>query len=218
MSVKHAVRNTAEDRPMPGSQIVYVIDDNVDVRKSLHFAMQSAGITVWPFGSPADFLDALDGLSPAPILLDVRMPKMDGIELLRMIRDRSVDWPVIMMTAHGEIPIAVAAMKLGALDFLEKPFAIELLEELLTDAYDKVARAVITTEQRRNATDAFAKLSGRERQVALGLGSGRTNKEIAQDLGISPRTVEVHRASALKKLTVKSTADAIRLLIDAGEA
>jgi two-component system response regulator FixJ len=216
MSAHHAI-DIDHGCQTSGPRLVYVIDDNVDVRKSLHFAMQSAGITVWPFGCPEDFLDALDTLAPAPILLDVRMPKLDGIELLRIIRERSVEWPVIMMTAHGDVPIAVAAMKLGALDFLEKPFAIERLEKLLTDAYPKLASAVTTTEQRREAMEAYTKLSGREKQVALRFSSGLANKEIAQDLGISCRTVEVHRASALKKLKVKSVAEAVRLLIEAGE-
>lgn len=217
MTAEHA-GEAVEEATSPDRRIVYVVDDNVDVRKSLHFAMASAGITVWPFGGPGDFLDALDGLIPAPILLDVRMPQIDGVQLLQMIRERSIEWPVIMMTAHGDIPIAVAAMKLGALDFLEKPFAIERLEELLAAAYEKVAVATITAEQRRTATEAFAKLSPREKQVTRRLVAGSTNKVIARDLGLSPRTVEIHRAAALKKLDVKSIADVVRLLIAAGQA
>lgn len=198
-------------------RIVYVVDDNAEIRKSLHFAMESSGITVWSFRSPEDFLDSLSELVPAPILLDVRMPNIDGIQLLQMIRGRGVEWPVIMMTAHGDIPVAVSAMKLGALDFLEKPFAIERLEELLLAAYDEVLAARPKEELRRKAKDALAKLSNRERQVTRAFTLGRTNREIAKDLAISPRTVEIHRASALRKLQVKSTAEAIRLLIEAGD-
>jgi two-component system response regulator FixJ len=194
------------------------VDDNADVRKSLHFALDSSDVMVWPFGAPADFLDSLDDLIPAPILLDVRMPKIDGIQLLQIVRERSIEWPVIMMTAHGDIPVAVASMKLGALDFLEKPFAIERLEEMLDVAYAKVSEVVVTSEQRNRAMTTFDALSGREKQVALALASGKSNKEIANDLDISPRTVEIHRASALKKLGVKSTAEAVRLLIAAGVA
>ena len=194
------------------------MDDNADVRKSLHFALDSSDVMVWPFGAPADFLDSLDDLIPAPILLDVRMPKIDGIQLLQIVRERSIEWPVIMMTAHGDIPVAVASMKLGALDFLEKPFAIERLEEMLDVAYAKVSEVVVTSEQRNRAMTTFDALSGREKQVALALASGKSNKEIANDLDISPRTVEIHRASALKKLGVKSTAEAVRLLIAAGVA
>jgi two-component system response regulator FixJ len=218
MSVRHVVEMPVEEGQTASPRNVYVIDDNIDVRKSLHFALQPTGIVVWPFGTPDDFLDALDQLAPAPILLDIRMPKINGIELLRIIRERSVEWPVIMMTAHGDVPVAVEAMKLGALDFLEKPFDMERLEDLLTDAFIKCAVGVVTSEQRRNAIEALATLSGREKQVAIALGMGRRNKEIALDLGISPRTVEIHRASALKKLNVRTTADAVRLLIEAGEA
>lgn len=218
MAERHAVEAIEDANASTERRIVYVVDDNVDIRKSLHFALTSAGITVWPFGAPEDFLDALDGLTPAPILLDVRMPQIDGVQLLRMIREREIEWPVIMMTAHGDIPIAVAVMKLGALDFLEKPFAIERLEELLAAAHDKVAGVLITAEQKRVAAEAFARLSPRERQVARGLVSGSSNKAMAKELGISPRTVEIHRAAALKKLDVKCTADAVRLLIAAGEA
>jgi two-component system response regulator FixJ len=199
-------------------RILYVVDDNAEVRKSLHFALDSSGIMVWPFGTPADFLESLDDLDPAPILLDVRMPGIDGVQLLEIIRGRGIEWPVIMMTAHGDIPIAVASMKLGALDFLEKPFAIERLEEMLDAAYTKIAEVVVTADQRCRAMNSFAALTGREKQVALGLAAGKTNKQIAEDLDISARTVEIHRASALKKLDVKRTAEAVRLLIAAGVA
>lgn len=199
-------------------RILYVVDDNAEVRKSLHFALDSSGVMVWPFATPADFLDSLADLIPAPILLDIRMPDIDGVQLLEIVRGRSIEWPVIMMTAHGDIPVAVASMKLGALDFLEKPFAIERLEEMLDEAYAKVAEAVVTADQRSRAMTIFAALTGREKQVALGLASGKTNKDISKDLDISVRTVEIHRASALRKLGVKSTADAVRLLIAAGAA
>ena len=215
MGATHAIGVSDDVGGSTERRILYVVDDNADVRKSLHFALDSSGVMVWPFGGPEDFLDSLDGLVPAPILLDVRMPKIDGIQLLQIIRERSIEWPVIMMTAHGDIPVAVASMKLGALDFLEKPFAIERLEGMLGVAYAKVSEVVETTDQRCRAMTAFATLSAREKQVALGLVSGKPNKEIAQDLHISPRTVEIHRASALKKLGVKSTADAVRLLIAA---
>lgn len=218
MGATHAIDVSGDLERSTERRVLYVVDDNADVRKSLHFALDSSDVMVWPFGAPADFLDSLDDLIPAPILLDVRMPKIDGIQLLQIVRERSIEWPVIMMTAHGDIPVAVASMKLGALDFLEKPFAIERLEEMLDVAYAKVSEVVVTSEQRNRAMTTFDALSGREKQVALALASGKSNKEIANDLDISPRTVEIHRASALKKLGVKSTAEAVRLLIAAGVA
>ena len=218
MGATHAIDVSGDLERSTERRVLYVVDDNADVRKSLHFALDSSDVMVWPFGAPADFLDSLDNLIPAPILLDVRMPKIDGIQLLQIVRERSIEWPVIMMTAHGDIPVAVASMKLGALDFLEKPFAIERLEEMLDVAYAKVSEVVVTSEQRNRALTTFDALSGREKQVALALASGKSNKEIANDLDISPRTVEIHRASALKKLGVKSTAEAVRLLIAAGVA
>ena len=218
MGATHAIDVPGDLERSTERRVLYVVDDNADVRKSLHFALDSSDVMVWPFGAPADFLDSLDNLIPAPILLDVRMPKIDGIQLLQIVRERSIEWPVIMMTAHGDIPVAVASMKLGALDFLEKPFAIERLEEMLDVAYAKVSEVVVTSEQRNRALTTFDALSGREKQVALALASGKSNKEIGNDLDISPRTVEIHRASALKKLGVKSTAEAVRLLIAAGVA
>lgn len=206
------------ERNQAPRQIVYVIDDNVDVRKSLHFALEASGITVWPFGGPQDFLDQIEMLKPAPILLDVRMPKIDGLQLLQMIRDRAIDWPVIMMTAHGEIQIAVAAMKLRAFDFLEKPFAIERLEGLLAVAYSELEKTVENSSRRVRADSKFASLSPREKEVARGLALGKTSKMIASELGISHRTVEIHRAAVLTKLQAKSTACAVRLLVEGGQA
>lgn len=218
MSAPHIAEAVEDPERSAEKRSLYVVDDNAEVRKSLHFALDSSGIMVWPFATPADFLDSLADLVPAPVLLDVRMPEIDGVQLLQIVRSRLIQWPVIMMTAHGDIPIAVASMKLGALDFLEKPFDIERLEEMLDAAYAKVAEVVVTTDERSRAMSTFAALSGREKQVALGLAAGKTNKDIAKDLDISVRTVEIHRASALRKLGVKSTADAVRRLIAAGAA
>lgn len=198
-------------------KIVYVIDDNVDVRKSLHFALESAGITVWPFAGPEDFLEALDTLSPAPILLDVRMPNIDGVQLLKLVRERAIEWPVIMMTAHGEIPIAVTAMKLGAFDFLEKPFDLDALEQLLEVAFSRMEAIVAQSQRRGESRSKLASLSPRELDVARRLALGETSKMIALKLGISHRTVEIHRAAVTTKLGAKSTAGVVRLMLEAGE-
>lgn len=198
-------------------KIVYVVDDNAEVRKSLHFAMESADITVWPFASPDDFLDALETLHPAPILLDVRMPKIDGVQLLQILRERGIDWPVIMMTAHGEIQIAVAAMKLGAFDFIEKPFDLDVLEQLLDQAFLRLNTVVSKSRRREEAQSKLANLSPREVDVARLLAEGKSSKVIGLELGISHRTVEIHRSAVLAKLGVSNASGVVRLMVEAGE-
>lgn len=198
-------------------KIVYVVDDNAEVRKSLHFAMESADITVWPFASPDDFLDALETLHPAPILLDVRMPKIDGVQLLQILRERGIDWPVIMMTAHGEIQIAVAAMKLGAFDFIEKPFDLDVLEQLFDQAFARLNTVVSKSRRREEAQSKLANLSPREVDVARLLAEGKSSKMIGLELGISHRTVEIHRSAVLAKLGVSNASSVVRLMVEAGE-
>ena len=198
------------------SRTVYVIDDNVDVRKSLHFALASCGLTVWPFGRPRDFIDEVANLPPAPILLDIRMPEIDGVQVLEMLRERAIDWPVIMMSAHGDISVAVAAMKLGATDFLEKPFAIQRLEQLLDVAFNDLKQTVENARRGDELRKKLATLSPRERQVAQALVEAKTTKVIAQDLGLSDRTVEIFRRGILAKLEVSNTASVVRILVEAG--
>lgn len=200
------------------AKVVYIVDDDVDVRKSLHFALSTSDITVWPFGAPQDFLDQLATLKPAPILLDIRMPKIDGVQLLKMIRDRGIAWPVIMMTAHGDIPLAVATMKLGAVDFLEKPFSIDRLEELLDVAFAGLSDIVASAKRHQEASAKLASLTPRESDVVMRVARGLSNKSIASELGISHRTVEIHRGAALGKLGVKSMADVALLVREAGKA
>ncbi len=120
-------------------RVIYVVDDNAAIRKSLHFALESGGFTVQSFERPSEFLEDIAERKPAPILLDVRMPEIDGFQLLQNLRDRAIDWPVIMMTAHAEIPLAATAHKLGAVDFIEKPFAIDDLEERLVAAFSALS-------------------------------------------------------------------------------
>jgi CheY-like chemotaxis protein len=121
-------------------RIVYVVDDNAAIRKSLHFALESGGFTVQSFERPVDFLENIAEREPAPILLDVRMPEINGFQLLQILRDRAIDWPVIMMTAHADIPLAATAHELGAIDFIEKPFAVDDLEERLVAAFSALNR------------------------------------------------------------------------------
>ncbi len=194
---------------------VYVIDDESEVRRSLHFLLSTAGLVSWPFASASDFLDNLEELEPAPILLDIRMPDIDGIQLMNMLRDRGIEWPVIVMTAHGDIPIAVQVIKLGAMEFLEKPFEFEALELCLQNAFARLAAVKEADAVRNIARSRFELLSPRETEVVNVLMQGISNKAAAHVLSLSVRTIEMHRANALTKLEVKSIAEVVRLANDA---
>lgn len=190
---------------------VYVIDDDSEVRKSLHLSLAASGTVGWPFISAHDFLDQVHSLTPAPILLDVRMPGMDGLELLTALRDREIDWPVIMMSAHGDVPVAVRSIRSGALDFLEKPFKFAALEELLTRAGVELVKIRERASNRDAARLAWKRLTAREAQVLELLIAGLANKSVANALEISVRTVEIHRGHALAKLGVKSLAQVVSM-------
>lgn len=169
-----------------------------------------------PFGSGEDFLDALPDLSPGCVLLDLRMPEMDGFHVMAELARREVDWPVIVMTGHGEIPVAVRAMKLGAVDFIEKPFSEEALLACFASAASVLKSREAAGRQRRHARERIGLLTSREIEVLTGLLGGQTNKQIAAQLGISLRTVEMHRGNMMERLGVASLADALRLALDAG--
>ncbi len=204
--------------PPSSERRVYVVDDNSDVRRSLHFSLASIGIAAWPFVCAQDFLDQATTLTPDPILLDVRMPGMDGLQLLTTLRDHHVNWPVIMMSAHGGIPIAVQSIKLGAIDFLEKPFKIGDLEDILSEAYAHLAEATQLSKARSHAQEAWKGLTQREAQVLDLLMAGAANKAVAHELNLSVRTIEIHRGRALSKLKLKSLAQVVFLRLAAAEA
>lgn len=194
------------------ARCLYVIDDDADVRKSLHFLLSASAMTVWPFAGAADFFDQLPHLTPAPILLDIRMPEIDGLEVLSMFKERGIDWPIIVMTAHGDVAIAVRAMKLGAIDFLEKPFAAALLDSVLDQAFgllDALKRSRLARDEARRL---IGLLSSRELEIVRILSEGVANKVVAERLGISTRTVEMHRSNALVKLGLKSIAETVALM------
>ena len=197
---------------MPAERIVHVVDDDADVRRSLERLLLSAGFTPILYASGFAVLNAAAGLSAGCMLLDVQMPGMDGLELQARLGDLGVRVPLIVMTGHGDVPTAVRAMKAGAVDFLEKPFDDERLlaaiEAALVSA-GEAGRELEATE----AAHRIAALSPRERQVLDGLVAGQMNKTIAYDLGISVRTVEVHRARMLERLGTRHTAEAIRLAV-----
>jgi len=197
---------------------VYVIDDDAQLRRSLHFLLSTAGYVSWPFSCAADFLENLADLEPAPILIDVRMPTIGGIQLMAMLVDRGIRWPMIVMTAHGDIPAAVQSIKLGAIEFLEKPFDFETLEVSLKAAMTQLSAVKSAAEVRKKSHELFDLLSPREVEVLLVLTDGLSNKAAAHQMSLSVRTVEMHRANALSKLKIKSVAEVMRLARDAGIA
>jgi len=210
-----AAPNACEDDPLK-SHYVYVIDDDRDVRRSLSFMLGAAEIRSHPYGSGVDFLDALPDLEPGCILLDLRMPQMDGFHVMAALAERNVDWPVVVMTGHGEIPIAVRAMKLGAVDFIEKPFSEQALLACFAQSFALLEERAVSGRRRREAHDRAASLAVREKEVLASLLAGRSNKQIAQTLGISLRTVEMHRGNMMDRLGASSLAEALTLALDAG--
>jgi two-component system response regulator FixJ len=191
---------------------VHVIDDDAAVRRSLERLLDGAGFQVVSYESPAAFLEAASGLSAGCVLLDIRMPGVDGLEVQARLNRLRVRLPVIVMTGHGDVPSAVRAMKAGAIDFLEKPFGDETLLKVIEGALAKASR-LIGDREAEWAAQRIATLSSREREVLDALLAGRPNKVIAFDLNISVRTVEVHRARMMERLGTKQFADAIRLAV-----
>ncbi len=194
---------------------VYIIDDDHDVRGSIGFLLKTVRMPSVPFHSGVDFIGALDGLQPGCVLLDIRMPEVDGIEVLKELSRREIDWPVVIMTGHGEIALAVQSMKLGAIDFLEKPFNEDLLLQALTRGQEQLRKRTHSGDRRREARKRIAALTDREREVLNCLAEGLSNKLIAYQLGISLRTAEMHRAHMMTRLGVKSLAEACRIVADA---
>jgi two-component system response regulator FixJ len=201
---------------MQTEAIIYVIDDDEAVRQSLEFLLKTAGVAVRSFDSAKAFLDILPQVGFGCIITDVRMPEITGIDLLRKVKEVNRDLPVIVITGHGEISLAVEAMKIGAADFLEKPFDDDHLLAAVHNALDREADQVKRKAQVSDIQDKLAALSNRERQVLEGLVAGNANKTIAFDLGISPRTVEIYRANLMTKMAANSLSDLVRMAMVAG--
>jgi two-component system, LuxR family, response regulator FixJ len=189
---------------------VHVVDDDAAVRRSLERLLDAAGFHVVSYDSPAAFLKVAFGLSAGCVLLDIRMPGVDGLEVQARLNRLRVQLPVLVMTGYGDVPSAVRAMKAGAVHFLEKPFGDETLLKAIETTFVKVSRLIGDRDAER-AAQRIATLSTREREVLDALLAGRPNKVIAFDLKISVRTVEVHRARMMERLGTKQFADAIRL-------
>jgi two-component system, LuxR family, response regulator FixJ len=200
----------------PDSAVVHVIDDDEAVRQSLAFLLRANAIEVQTYDSGTVFLRALPHLTSGCVITDVRMPEISGIELLRRLKELNIFLPVIVITGHGDVPLAVEAMKFGAADFLEKPFDDEILLAAVRSALSRQDSDGKRQAERAVIDDRLAALSNREREVLEGLVAGRANKQIAFDLGISPRTVEIYRANLMTKMQAASLSELVRMALVAG--
>jgi two-component system, LuxR family, response regulator FixJ len=202
---------------MPSDKgMVHVIDDDEALRESLAFLLRTAQIDVQSFASAAAFLDALPNSNLRCIITDVRMPGLSGIDLLKRLKEMKIDVPVIVITGHGDVMLAVEAMKIGAADFLEKPFDDEVLLASVESALRQREGELRRHAERAEIESRLAALSNRERDVLGGLVTGRANKQIAFDLGISPRTVEIYRANLMNKMQAASLSDLVRMALIVG--
>lgn len=202
---------------MSEGKLVHVVDDDDAVRRSVGFMLKTSGYLVNSYASGNDLLKNVRELDRGCILLDIRMPGMDGLEVQQQLLSSGVSLPVIIMTGHGDIPLSVRAMKAGAIDFIEKPFEKAVLVSAIEDGFSSLQRSDAGRERSKNANVRLKVLTPRERDVLDGLAKGLPNKTIAYDLGISPRTVEIHRANLMTKLEVRSLSEALRLAFAAEE-
>lgn len=201
---------------MADNRLIHIIDDEDAIRRSASFMLKTSGFKVETWSSGADFLKEVRHVAHGCILLDVRMPDMDGLEVQQALNERGITMPVIVLTGHGDISISVRAMKAGAVDFIEKPFDKAVLMEAIAAAFERIERADSIAVRTAAASVLVGALTAREREVLEGLAEGLPNKTIAYDLGISPRTVEVHRANIMSKLQARSLSDALRVAFAAG--
>ena len=201
------------------NQTVFVVDDDEAVRDSLGALLESVGFEVESFGSGADFLDFLDRLDPKRggcIVLDVRMPGLGGLEIQEKLAEKRIALPVIIITGHGDVPIAVQAIKAGAIDFIEKPFGDDVILESVGRALEQGRRNKRDASSAAEIEARLARLTPRERDVLEQLVIGNPNKIIAYELAISPRTVEIHRARVIEKMEARSLSHLVRLALTVG--
>jgi len=201
---------------MANSSEVYVVDDDEAIRRSLAFLLRTAGITSHTYESAEAFLAEARGLPPGCVITDVRMPGVDGIELVRRLGEEKLPLATIVMTGHGDIALAVEAMKAGAVDFIEKPFKDEVMLSAVQKALVAEGGAAQDDGAKQAYQQAFATLSRREREVLELVVAGKTSKVVAYDLGISPRTVEVYRAGMMMKTGAKSLSELVSMALLAG--
>jgi len=198
------------------TSLVHVIDDDDALRDSLSFLLGTARLDVKTYESAEAFLSALPGVNSGCIITDVRMPDMSGVDLLRKLNELQIALPVIIITGHGDVQLAVEAMKIGAADFIEKPFDDEMLLNAVRAALARWEDKCKEVSERSSYVEKLEMLSSRERDVLEGLIAGKANKVIAFDLGISPRTVEIYRANVMTKTGANSLPELVRMALLAG--
>jgi FixJ family two-component response regulator len=201
----------------PPEPTVFVVDDDRAMRESLSWLLDSVGLRVRSYATAADFLAEHDPAQPGCLVLDVRMPGMSGLDLQAELARRGVELPTIVITGHAEVSMAVRAVKAGAIDFIEKPFSDQLLLDRVRQALEIDLEAREVRRRREDARRRLATLTAREREVLNLVVAGKANKEIASALGVSPKTVEVHRAHVMSKMCVDSLAELIRITLLAGD-
>jgi two-component system response regulator FixJ len=202
---------------MPSEAVVHVVDDDLAVRQSLSFLLASDGLPVRLHESASSFLENIMEAPAGCIVTDVRMPGIDGIEFLRRLRQLGFSLPVIVITGHADVPLAVEAMKEGAVDFIEKPFDDDMFLAAVRSALDRQEQSAAQSAEIGQVRGRIESLSEREWQVLGGLVEGKANKVIAYDLGISPRTVEIYRANVMTKMKAGSLSELVRMALLAGE-
>lgn len=201
---------------MNDTRVIHLVDDDEAIRHSASFMLRHAGFRVKTYADGVTFLEQASTAERGCILLDVQMPNMDGLEVQEALNDRGIAMPVIVLTGHGDVAVAVRAMKAGAVDFVEKPYAKQTLVEALSRAFERLEARQKVEVLAEEARGLIARLTPRERQVLMGLVDGQTNKAIAESLDVSPRTIEIHRANLMDKMEAPSLSTVLRIAFAAG--
>ena len=199
------------------SPVVFIVDDDEAVRSSLRLLLKSVGLVPAALGSAGEFLDKYDPAQPGCLVLDVRMPKISGLELQEKLNLQGAVIPVIFITGHGDVPMAVEAMQAGAFDFLQKPFRDQDLIDRIQRALERDSTNRAALNERSLIRERLDSLTPREREVLALVTSGKPNKIMAADLGVSQRTVEIHRARVMEKMGASSLAQLVRMIMNHGE-
>jgi FixJ family two-component response regulator len=192
---------------------VFIVDDDAAVRRSIRMLIRTIGIEAEAFASAKDFLDAYDSKQPGCLVLDVRMPGMSGLELQEKLRDLNANLPIIFVTAHGDVPMAVNAMRSGAVDFIQKPFRDQELIDRVQQALEQDARSRAAMAGKEEIQRRVSTLTPREREVMDMVVAGKANKVIAANLGLSERTVEIHRSRVMKKMEAESLPQLVQMMV-----
>tara|TARA_R110000787_G_scaffold47716_5_gene115512 strand:- start:724 stop:1350 length:627 start_codon:yes stop_codon:yes gene_type:complete len=201
---------------MSEQRLIHLVDDDEAVRHSASFMLRHAGFLVKTYADGVTFLESAQNADPGCILLDVQMPHMDGLEVQERLNDIGLAFPVIVLTGHGDVEVAVKAMKAGAVDFVEKPYEKQTLVDAISRAFDRMDARNMKDVLADEAKGRVERLTPREKDVLVGLVDGFTNKMIAETLDISPRTVEIHRANLMEKLDAPSLSSVLRIAFAAG--